>query len=600
MSANTEKYDKWKTAIMAPENSTKVFAFFYNNPHWPLFDESIKVAERNIDSSMADRMIVAWFKRYPPTTSDGLMAFIDCLIKEDPQCAQTYIKQTWIYQNLATQFIREFRKRYEKYLSAVDDAKKAKYLTKVQKIEQLKELRAIIHNGQVSTYIDSFLKKYFLSKSKGHSKADLSDPQKRSIIIQQLINQRRMKDAASILTLTNKNEEEQSDTFYKQRRHVAYEVLRSGSPQLAYDVMKMYKIRSKNKDERIAKAEWLMGYIVHRFLNDQQKAEFHFERAYNNSKKAIRLSKNAFWLAEVYQKRGDILLALDWYQKASRHFSTFYGYLAKARVQALNNEKLSILSTAAAPPTAPILTDREMVFYNRELVQVLLAVQDRGMAQHFYRQLIREIEDPDEEVLLLDLAYANDEVDILISENSRKQHYFSSPKAYKRLGSADAQTVERIEKGPCFMSLVHAIIHRESNFNAGVKSHAGAIGLMQVMPATAQQEARRIRFRMDGRSLFDRFTNLTIGSSYIHKLMQKYDNNVVFAAAAYNCGEGCVSKYQKSLKNLKGLTLLDLMELMPIKETRIYLKHVVRALFAYSEMFFAGSCYNCSFFLNIQ
>jgi soluble lytic murein transglycosylase len=291
-------------------------------------------------------------------------------------------------------------------------------------------------------------------------------------------------------------------------------------------------------------------------------------------------------------------LALDWYQKASKHFSTFYGYLAKARVQALNAEKFSILSTNTMPSMEPILLDRELVFYNRELVQVLLTVQDRSMAPHFYRQLIHEIEDPDEEVLLLDLAYANDEVDLLISENAQKQHYFSATKAYKRLDAADMKNVEKIEKGPCFMSLVHAIIHRESNFNASAKSHAGALGLMQVMPATAQQEARRIGYPLGNGSLFDRSTNLTIGSSFIHKLMKKYDNNIVYSVAAYNCGEGCISKYQKSLKNLKDLTLLDLMELMPIKETRIYLKHVVRALFAYSEMFFAGSCYNCSYFLS--
>jgi soluble lytic murein transglycosylase len=364
--------------------------------------------------------------------------------------------------------------------------------------------------------------------------------------------------------------------------------------------MKMYKLKSAKQDERIAKAEWLLGYIMHRFLHNPHKAIIHFERAYKNSTKSIRLSKNAFWLAEAHLQANDPLLALNWYKKAEKHFSTFYGYLAKTRIQLLNNEKFSVITDFTEKTNDSLFTPTEMIFYNRELVQVLLSVKDRSMAKYFYQSLIHEIDDPNEEALLLDLAYANGEVEVLITENSMRQHYFSSKLAYQQLTMEDMKCVERIDKSLCFLSLVHAVIHRESRFNENARSHVGAIGLMQVMPATAKYEAKKIKFYLGQTSLFNRRTNITIGAAFLQRLLKKYKNNIIYTIAAYNCGEGGVSKYQKSIKNLKNLTLLDLMELMPIKETRIYLKHVVRALFAYSEMFFAGSCYNCSLLVGKQ
>ena len=55
-----------------------------------------------------------------------------------------------------------------------------------------------------------------------------------------------------------------------------------------------------------------------------------------------------------------------------------------------------------------------------------------------------------------------------------------------------------------------------------------------------------------------------------------------------------VSKYLKSIRNLKNLAPLDIVELIPIKETRLYVKHVLRALFTYQKKFSQTKCYDCS------
>ncbi|MDR3224061.1 MAG: lytic transglycosylase domain-containing protein [Holosporales bacterium] len=580
------KYEKWKVAIENPTNSAKIFAFFYNNPHWPLFNDTVKEAEKNITPNVSDSMLLRWFKRYPPKTSEGTITYINILLRTNQKYAKNYIKQTWIFQNLSPEFVPKFKELFGEYISSTDDAKKAKFLISKMRIDQLTVLKSVV-SSEIAKFISSFLRKQTAIKTAGYSKGDLKDIAKKYAIVKKLIDLNQYKNAANILTLSNENETVYGTEFFNQRRNVAFNILRTGNSKLAYRVMEMFEGNSETRDERVAKAEWLLGYISFRFLNDKKKSIEHFETAYNNSKNQIRLSKNAFWLAEVHRSQSDLIPALEWYKKAAKHFSTFYGYLASERIRAIDPQSVS------DDFEAPVISmDVAVIFYNRELVQVLSALKDRSMAQLFYKQLIREIDDPNEEILLLNIAFANDEQSILISENSQRQHYFPVQKAYKTLTNTDMEYVRKTDDTPCFMSLAHSIIHRESNFDELAQSYVGAVGLMQIMPKTAQFEASRIHF-YNGRSLFDRQKNIIIGTAILSRLLKKYKDELISVIASYNCGEGNFSKYQKSIKNLKNLTLIDIIELIPIKETRIYVKHVIRSMFAYSKMFDAGDCYNC-------
>ena len=590
------KYEKWKKAVSNPKDAKGVFAFFYNNPHYPLFEKSVRIAEKYANKNVPKGMALKWFKRYSPKTKEGLELYIRYLLEEQPEYAKNYIKQTWVFQNLSPKFMNKYKFKFANYVSPVEDAKKTKRLMKNMKVKQLEVLKDIVID-EIADFISDFLEKHVVNKSGGYSKQELEDIDRKYSIIQNLIDKKQDEQAANILTLSNKNEEKYATSFFNQRRHIAFNVLRSGKPELAYNVMKMYRLSNRTPNEKIAKAEWLLGYIAFRFLNDLKKAEIHFRKAYDNSLNSIRISKNAFWLAGVYQRRKDVVLAIDWYKKASKYFSTFYGYLAEKRLRQLERNRTTETLSDEFRHEQTFPSGEAFTFYNRELVQVLLKINDKEMRKYFYQQLIYEIEDPNEEMLLMDIAIAHDEMDILISESSKRQHYFSNELAYQILSKNDMKYVKKVNPAPCFISYVHAIIQRESNFNANAKSHAGAIGLMQIMPATARYEAKRIKF-YTGASLFNKQKNITLGSSILNRLLKKYSGNLIYATAAYNCGEGNVLKYQKSIKNLKNLAPLDVIELIPIKETRIYVKHVIRALFTYQKKFFASKCYNCMDILN--
>lgn len=88
-------------------------------------------------------------------------------------------------------------------------------------------------------------------------------------------------------------------------------------------------------------------------------------------------------------------------------------------------------------------------------------------------------------------------------------------------------------------ALLKAIIEVESGFNAGARSPKGAIGLMQVMPATA---ARYGHF-----NLYSPEENMDVGARYLRDLLRMFDGNVHLAVAAYNAGENAVIRHGRRI-----------------------------------------------------
>ncbi|MEW6704703.1 MAG: lytic transglycosylase domain-containing protein [Pseudomonadota bacterium] len=105
--------------------------------------------------------------------------------------------------------------------------------------------------------------------------------------------------------------------------------------------------------------------------------------------------------------------------------------------------------------------------------------------------------------------------------------------------------------------LLHAIAHVESRHDPQAVSHAGALGLMQVMPATA----RRFGVTDPQRELLDPAVSLQVGSAYLKTLQGRFGNNLALVLAAYNAGEGAVEKHGRKVP--------------PYAETRSYVRRVL-------------------------
>lgn len=125
-----------------------------------------------------------------------------------------------------------------------------------------------------------------------------------------------------------------------------------------------------------------------------------------------------------------------------------------------------------------------------------------------------------------------------------------------------------------------AIIRQESAFTQDARSHAGAMGLMQLMPRTAKQVARKIDIRYHRSDLLQAETNIQLGVSYLKYVNDKFSGNNVLATAAYNAGGHRVKQWLPK----DGLVPADIwIESVPFEETRKYLQRVMTYTVIYEE-----------------
>jgi soluble lytic murein transglycosylase len=130
--------------------------------------------------------------------------------------------------------------------------------------------------------------------------------------------------------------------------------------------------------------------------------------------------------------------------------------------------------------------------------------------------------------------------------------------------------------------LIAAIIREESQYDVKAVSRVGAIGLMQVMPATANNVAQRVGLPALGREdLFDQETNIRIGVRYVEQLLEQFSGNLVYTIASYNAGPLAVGGW---IAQYRGQTQDEFVELIPYQETRQYVKRVLRSYREYVRL----------------
>jgi soluble lytic murein transglycosylase len=127
---------------------------------------------------------------------------------------------------------------------------------------------------------------------------------------------------------------------------------------------------------------------------------------------------------------------------------------------------------------------------------------------------------------------------------------------------------------------VYGLIRQESRFIMDARSHVGASGLMQVMPATARWTAKKIGLPFSSEQITDRATNLKIGTSYLKLVLDDFDGSQAMAAAAYNAGPSRPRRWRE------GATLEPAIwaENIPFAETRDYVKKVLSNATVYASL----------------
>jgi len=136
-------------------------------------------------------------------------------------------------------------------------------------------------------------------------------------------------------------------------------------------------------------------------------------------------------------------------------------------------------------------------------------------------------------------------------------------------------------------TMVHAITRQESQFAMNAISHAGARGLMQLMPGTAREQAGKLGLEYVPEALTrDAGYNITLGDAYFRRMLDYYGGSYPLAVAAYNAGPGNVNKFIRANGDPRhgGIDWIEWIERIPLTETRGYVQHVLENAVVYEAM----------------
>jgi len=143
-----------------------------------------------------------------------------------------------------------------------------------------------------------------------------------------------------------------------------------------------------------------------------------------------------------------------------------------------------------------------------------------------------------------------------------------------------------VPEGVLEPAFVLAISRQESNFDSQAVSSARAMGVMQLLPSTAQQVARRLGLRHSAAMLTaDPAHNILLGAHYAAEMLSRFGGHPVLAVAAYNAGPARVEQWLATYGDpRRGGDLLDWIEQIPFAETRNYVQRVIENLAVYRAL----------------
>ena len=320
-----------------------------------------------------------------------------------------------------------------------------------------------------------------------------------------------------------------------------------------------------------AAAEWMSGWIALSFLDDPLLAKEHFENFYENVGYPISVARGAYWLGKTHQKLGNKELSLEWFKKSSNYLTTYYGQLAFREINPDATFELS--------KDMDVKKEYRDYFFKKEIVKLVYLLDELNedkYAKHILRFLAKDNIESGSEILAAELASNIERYDfaIQISKIASYEKRFHNKYNYPIISTPKYINGRKIPESAFILS----IIRQESEFDLGANSHAGAKGLMQLMPYTAKLVAKQAKLPYSRSKLTtDPEYNINLGSHYIAGLILEYDGAYPFAIAAYNAGPKRVRYWKRLNKNPQKdqISYVDWIELIKFKETRNYVQRVL-------------------------
>tara|TARA_B110000459_G_scaffold17341_1_gene16759 strand:- start:15229 stop:17229 length:2001 start_codon:yes stop_codon:yes gene_type:complete len=547
--------------------------FLVRRPDWPGLPYLRKRSEITITKDDIATDIIEFFKQQPPQTGLGTLRLAQALIQMGQKSEGVLVAQNgWISFDLEPKDEREFLKDFGEHLTNLHEVR----------------LDMLLWRGSTSTasrvlplVSDGHAKlgkaRIALQRNLGGLQARISripkelkgDPGLAYDRFKWRLAHKLPKKAIQLLLSqsSDKGRLGQPNKWAAKRLVLARDLIWDKKYQTAYTVAKNHQL-TQGRD--YAELEWLAGFIALRKLKKPQLALIHFKNHETAVGSAISLGRSYYWQGRAQQVMGQTDDAKLSYIKGANYQTSFYGLLA---------------SEAANVPLRPRLAGGSMDLGWQKSAFSKSSVLEAGLLFFKVGQPRRGVR------FLTHLAESQSPSDMAKLAGMAEE--FRIPYLQLMLGKRAALYDVMLERHfyPLHPLLINgdgispelglAIARRESEFFAGAISGVGALGLMQVMPATAKEMAGKLGIPYSrSKMLGDPKYNAKIGVRYLKELIEEFGNSPVHVAAAYNAGPSRARSWTAKLGDprLSGVDVIDWIEEIPFSETRNYVMRVAESL----------------------
>jgi soluble lytic murein transglycosylase len=568
-------------------------SFLMLYPDWPNADDMRKKAEQAIDPlSYSPNQLVAYFDRLPPVTNEGRAKFALALDSVgDKARAEAQAREAWRGGALSDEDEgRVFRIASGTLTSADHDAR----------IDRLLWSGSTRAAERWIAFTSQQRRPAFVAALATRMKAQDADLKvqeagalansEASLLAARADAMRAAGDGVAVRELlANRGNLVAPVPVLKDWYQLLLTHARAAEMDGQYDVA--YRIASRVDDavpaglvmadqdlptrDRYTSLTWLAGSLAMERLGRPRDAVNMFERYATAAKTAQTRSKGFYWAGKAAAKAGDPSSATLYYEEAAAYYESFFGQLS---LEQLRRALPQVPRVAATPP---VLADGNVPPVH--LAAALAAKYGSWRDQsNFFRAIARHADDRGAYIAAIGLSQALGRPDLAVMAGRAAR----SDGIPDLLGNS-YPTVNVPAAHSQTWTLAHAIMRQESQFDRAAVSHAGARGLMQLMPGTARETSGKISmaYRPDALTI-DTDYNIALGATYIERMLDYYDGSYPLAIAAYNGGPGNVNKWLRAYGDPRtgSIDIMDWIEKIPLSETRDYVYRVLENAVMYDHL----------------
>lgn len=560
-------------------------SFLLKRSGWPASSAFQARLEKFWRDEGAPKDVLSFFNARPPVSPDGKILYLQALQKAG---RKTLLKRDaplyWRKTPMSEDQDKVFLKVAKPYLTRTDHEERLMFLLRARDVAGARRVLSLV-SGATRAW-----GKICVSLLEAKNRA----PKVRSLMhgghmdeltawcyMRYLVRTKQFRRVHEVFAYLPKKLQD-PELFYTLRIMSARELLELGRYGEAVRLLQNHQIPPRQV-LMYSDLQWHLGWIWFSFLGKPEHARPYFQKFLRVVKTPISVSRAHYWLGRVAEAEGKTQLSREHYQKAAAYKGAFYGQIA--------SHKIGVRPTPILHDLPVVATADRRALDRMDLVRAARMFSKLGddgqiYTKMFLQSLAPRMKTPGMKKALLHLAHdlhASVVVDIARAYWIQGNGFPLFKVAYPM---CKLPNIPKKDK-----AIALAIIYKETRFDPYVIGDAGEKGVMQVMPHTAQLEAKALGISHSPHKLSDSAHNILIGMAHVRRHQKRFDL-IPLMVSAYNAGGEAVSGWEKRILGPGQVVFrkkfpkfvdyyINVVESVPYESTRGYVQRFLEALAIY-------------------